>query len=80
MHIILKPGYFGIFFSICSYCRKDLLFTAVHSLPKGLGKLVFGDGLDDRLQALLEAVLGQREVSQLQLNSLKEKKVRCGDI
>jgi hypothetical protein len=46
----------------------------VHPLPKGVRELIFGNGSDDPLQAHLEAVLGQREASQLQLHCLKEKK------
>ncbi len=35
-------------------------------------RLIFGDGFADPLQAHLEAVLGQQEVSQLWLHTPKE--------
>ncbi len=41
----------------------ETLFTAVH-LPKGVGKLVFGDS-GNLITACLEALLGHREASQL---------------
>ncbi len=45
-----------------------------HPLPKGVGELVFSDGPNYPLQARLEAVLGQREASQLQHYIPEEKK------
>jgi hypothetical protein len=52
----------------------------VHQTPKSIGELVFDNDLDEPLQARLEAFRGQREVGQLQFHSLKEKKVRRGNI
>jgi hypothetical protein len=40
------------------------MFTVVHPLSKVVGKLVFGDGLDNLITACLEAVLGQGDASQ----------------
>jgi hypothetical protein len=39
----------------------------LHPPPKGGGKVVLGDGLDDSLAALLEALLDHWEASQLKL-------------
>ncbi len=58
-----------------SYWRSGC-FAVVNSPPKGVGKLVLGDGSDDPLWDCLEAVLGQQEASQLRLHIPKEKKVR----
>jgi hypothetical protein len=42
-----------------------ILFGAVQPLQNGSGRLFFGDGSDDPLQACLEAVLGWRDISHL---------------
>ncbi len=47
--------------------------------PKDISGLVFGNVLDDPLQARLEAVLGQQEASRLQLHIKKEKKACWGN-
>ncbi len=52
---------------------SNVLFSAVHLPPNGRGGLDSSDGLDDPLQACLEAVQVQQE--QLYLQSPKEKKV-----
>jgi hypothetical protein len=52
----------------------------VHQTSESVGELVFDNDLDEPLQALLEAFRGQREVGQLNFHSLKEKKVRRGNI
>jgi hypothetical protein len=58
----------------------DALFAALHPPLKGVVKFVYCDGSSEPLLACLEAVLGQQEVSQLQLHSWNFKKVRSGEI
>jgi hypothetical protein len=58
-----------------------ILFAAVLPPPKGVSKLVFGDGLQYLITAQLEALLGQQGASQLRLCPWEEeKKVRWDDI
>ncbi len=76
---IYKLCYFRTYFGLVTI-EADVLFTAVHLLPKGIDEHIFVDGSDDPPQARHEAVLGQREVSQLRIHSPKEDKVPCGDM
>ncbi len=54
----------------------NVLVTALMVLPKGVSKLIFGDGSDDFLPARLEAILGQQEARKFQLYSPEENTVR----
>jgi hypothetical protein len=57
-----KLIYIGLFFDLVI-----ALFAVFFSLWNRGGKLIFGDGSDDPLQASLEDVLGQREVKSDEL-------------
>jgi hypothetical protein len=49
-----------------SYCQSGRTFCSGPSAEKkSIGELVSGNGLDDPLQACLEAALGQQKASQL---------------
>jgi hypothetical protein len=71
----------GVYFSISQGSHPDLNTLAAVLIPllKGGGGLIFGDGAHDLYPARSEAVLGQREASQLLLNSWKDIKVCCGN-
>jgi hypothetical protein len=57
----------------------NALVAMLIPLLKGGGELIFGDGAHDLYPARSEAVLGQREASQLRLNSWKDIKVCWGN-
>jgi hypothetical protein len=63
--------------SVPHFLQKKPVFA--HSEPDGGGELIFGVGSDYPLQARLQAVLGQREISQLRLYSQTEEKGLWGD-
>ncbi len=65
--ISLENNLFRVFFFDMVAADPDALFASLCSLPKGRGKVNLGYGPDDPLPVLLEAFLGQREVSQVQL-------------
>jgi hypothetical protein len=54
---------------------SDILLAAVHLPSNGGCKLLIGNGLDDCLQARLEALLEQQEASQFRFHPWEEKKV-----
>ncbi len=60
----------------------NALLLASYPLPNSISELILNpdDGLDDPHQAHIEALMGQREVSQLQLWLCKAKKVNRGKI
>ncbi len=68
---ILKYKFFELFFYL-GIVETFALFAAFYTLPNGGGKLAFGGGSDDPLQTRRQAVLGQREVSQLQLSAIEK--------
>jgi hypothetical protein len=45
VRIKIKSDFRIIFFLVTP--KPDILFTAILPLPKGIGKLVFGNGLND---------------------------------
>jgi hypothetical protein len=57
----------NIFLKFFKEVTADLnaLVTALIELPKGSSELIFDNSLPDSYPARLEAVLGQREASQL---------------
>ncbi len=71
----------GVYLSISLGTHPDLnaLVALLIPLLKDSGGLIFGDGAHDLYPARSEAVLGQREASQLLLNSWKYIKVRWGN-
>ncbi len=60
-----KTPLFRDFFLGLVTADLDVLCAAVHPPPDGGSGLLVVDGSDDPLQPSIEAVLGQREVSQL---------------
>jgi hypothetical protein len=66
--------------SLPSFCRFGCIFGSGHPLLNWRQQTRQRDSLDDSLQARLEAVLGQREASQIQLHYREwEKKAWRGD-
>jgi hypothetical protein len=53
----------GLFLDLVPADSEEL-FPAVHPLPNGSGRLIFGDGLDNPIPARLDVLLGQRGASQ----------------
>jgi hypothetical protein len=62
----LKGVYFSTALKVV-FADLNALEAALIQLPKGCGKLIFGNSLHDPYQARLEAVLAQQEASQLWL-------------
>jgi hypothetical protein len=68
-------SYFRLFFGLVT-----VTFISLLSIAQWHQRTNPDDGLDDPHQAHIEALLGQREVSQLQLWLCKAKKVNRGKI